>query len=197
MNSHLPLPPMKPTTLACLLVLTAACTNKPMPHAGPVAGGHPPAVEIDGAQSVAQSFYTELRRDEICGLPDTAQMKRLAPYFTPGIVSALQRASAEQAEFMRKHPDEKPPWIEGDLFSSLFEGVEKWQLGSATVKGSTAEVPVQLSYRGDSNETARWTDTLILSHTPSGWRVADIRMGGEWAFKAGGNTLSDTLSANP
>ena len=188
---------MKPTTLACLLVLTAACTNKPMPHAGPVAGGHPPAVEIDGAQSVAQSFYTELRRDEICGLPDTAQMKRLAPYFTPGIVSALQRASAEQAEFMRKHPDEKPPWIEGDLFSSLFEGVEKWRLGSATVKGSTAEVPVHLSYRGDSNETARWTDTLILSHTPSGWHVADIRMGGEWAFKAGGNTLSSTLSAAP
>ena len=190
--------PMKPTTLVFLLAFTAACVNRPaLQVGGDNRTPSPVTAENSGAQPAAQGFYAEMRRERISGLPNDAQLKRLAPYLTPELVSAFKNAGKEQAEYMRKNPDDKGPWVEGDLFSSLFEGVESWKVGTAMIKGSTAEVPVQLSYRGDSKETVNWSDTLVLKQTSAGWRVADIRMGGKWAFKAGGNSLSSTLSAKP
>lgn len=186
--------PMKPTTLAFLLILTAACAHKALPPVNDAPVAKVAAPVESGAQNTAKAFYTELRREEISGLPSTAQMKRLSRYLAPEIVAAIERARTEQTEFMRKSPDEKPPWIEGDLFSSLFEGVETWKLGTAKVSGTSAEVPVQLSYRGGSKQVSSWTDTLVLKKTQTGWQVFDIRMGGEWDFKAGGNTLRSTFS---
>lgn len=189
---------MNPTTVAFLLFVTAACASKSFlpsqqdPRVTPVISQ---GAET-GAQNVAASFYSEVRRERIEGLPTAAQLKRLKPYLAPELVQAFKHASAEQEAFMRKNPDEKPPFIEGDLFSSLFEGVTTWKLDTAQIIGSKAEVPVQLSYSSDG-QTSRWNDTLVLRKNPEGWVVTDIRMGGQWAFKAGGNSLAETLSAKP
>ena len=152
------------------------------------------SAEEAGPPQVANSFYKEVRVKRISGLPEPARLKKLAPFLAPDLVTAFERAWREQQSFIRKHPDEKPPWIEGDLFSSLFEGVTTWKLGSAKTDGERAQVPVNLTYTGGKN-TQRWTDTLLLKHTSAGWKIDDIRMGGEWAFKAGGNTLRQTLAS--
>ena len=175
--------------LAAPLAL-AACHSSPQPPAG-----SPPGK--GDATSTAKAFYQALRQEPIRGLPDAKQMKRIAPYLTEGLVSAFGKAAKEQKAYMAKFPEDKPPWIEGDLFGSLFEGPTSWTAGPASVKGRKAEAPVRLVYR-DTEKPVEWTDTIVFEQGADGaWKVQDIRMGGKWAFKAGGDSLLQTLTSEP
>lgn len=150
------------------------------------------AAEIpEDPQSAARVFYAELRRLGLRSLPAVAEWEPFAPRATPALTEAIKRAQTEQAEFMKKFPDEKPPWVDGDLFSSLFEGPQRFEIGEAKITGDRAEVPVTCvhTYGGD---TAKWTDILILTKTESGWLVDDLRYGGTWDFAAMG-TLREAL----
>lgn len=148
-----------------------------------------------GPEEAARSFYTELLARKVTGLPQGEDWAALAPRMTEPLAAAIRSAQKEQAEFMKKEPNEKPPWIEGDLFSSLFEGAQKFTLGKARITGSTAEIPVSFTYtyQGD---TSRWTDTLLLQETAKGWQVDDVAYGGGWDFSNRG-TLKDALSPEP
>ena len=95
----------------------------------------------------AKDFYTQLRHERIEGLPQGKQWRDLEPLMTPKLASEFREASRQQAVFLKKNPDEKAPWAEGDLFGSLFEGPQGFTVGSAVVKGEHAEVPVQLFYK--------------------------------------------------
>ena len=165
-------------------------------HSCPQAAKDAPAGKGD-ATSTAKAFYQALRQEPVRGLPDAKQMKRLSPFLSEGLVSGFAKAAKEQKAYMAKFPEDKPPWIEGDLFSSLFEGPTSWTTGPAAVKGRKAEAPVRLVYR-DAEKPVEWTDTIILEQGADGaWKVTDIRMGGKWAFKAGGNSLLQTLTSEP
>jgi hypothetical protein len=97
---------------------------------------------------------------------------------TPKLIAKLQAAMAEQAAFMKKNPDEKPPFVEGDLFTSVFEGAQTHAEGSARISEDTAEVQVQFTY-SESGNTTTWKDTLILKKSAKGrWLVDDVRYGG-------------------
>ena len=188
---------MKPVTLLLLLALTAACQSLQQPSPKPEA---PAVVVTTGpatAQQAANTFYREVRRERMEGLPSVAQLKRLRPYLSTDLAHGFEQASAKQKAYLRQHPEDKGPWVEGDLFSSLFEGVTAWKLGQVQVQGRKAEVPVHLSYREEKGKPVEWQDTLVLVQTPDGWRVDDIRMGGDWTFKAGGQSLRQTLSSEP
>jgi hypothetical protein len=150
------------------------------------------AAEIpEDPQSAARVFYAELRRLGLRSLPTVAEWEPFAPRATPELTEAIERAREEQTEFMEKFPDEKPPWVDGDLFSSLFEGPQRFEIGEAKITSDRAEVPVTClhTYGGD---TAKWTDVLILTKTESVWLVDDLRYGGTWDFAAQG-TLRDAL----
>lgn len=144
-------------------------------------------------RAAATKFYTELRAENIDGLPGEPQMKRLAPLLTPELVSLIEKARAFQQKQMKEHPDEKPNWIEGDLFGSLFEGVKSWTLGEAfDAPGTYGTVKVNLVYTEDGQKPVKWTDTLHFKQRDGHWLLDNIRMGGEWAFK-GGATLRSQL----
>ena len=55
------------------------------------------------------------------GIPDAGARARLQPSLSPALNKLLSDAAAAQARFSAKIKD-SPPLIEGDLFSSLFEG---------------------------------------------------------------------------
>lgn len=155
-----------------------------------------PATSRNTADAVARSFYQELREERIDGLPTAAQLDRLRPYIGTVLVDSFASAAAEQARFIRENPDEKPPWIEGDLFGSLYEGVTRWALAGTEEHGDNATARVSLAFESDGRTTA-WTDTLILHRQAGAWKITDIRMGGGWAFQAGGATLTQTLASHP
>ena len=144
-------------------------------------------------EAFAARFYRTYLRLKVNGLPDAKQFKALSPLLSPDLRQLFEDAKREQEKFIKENPDEKPPWIEGDLFTSLFEGAQSFKVGSSQARGEYREVPVRLQYR-TGKEVTRWSDTLVLARTKTGWQVWDILLKGEWQFKQGGS-LRDILKA--
>ncbi len=143
--------------------------------------------------SAARQFYRLYLQLKMSGLPNEKDFQALAPLLTPELRRLIKAADKEQEEYAQKFPDNKPPWIEGDLFSSLYEGATSFKLGKAQVRGEYAEVTAHL-VNNEGKPPARWTDLLVLKRTRDGWLVDDIKLKGEWAFKSG-SSLRGILSA--
>jgi hypothetical protein len=144
------------------------------------------AAERAALLSAAERFCTELRKEPVYGIPSEGQMRRLGPLVTPELRTIFERASVLQEEQIRNYPDEKPRWIEGDLFSSSFEGATSWELGEAFhAPSAEATVKVNLRYSESNEDIVSWTDTFVFRNGEGAWLLDDIRMGGEWAFKSG------------
>lgn len=142
-----------------------------------------------GAPEFAARFYRTYLTLKVEGLPDAGQARRLAPLLSPELRQFFAAARRKQARAEKEHPDEKPPWVEGDLFSSLFERAESFRVGPARIRGRTADVTVYLANRS-ARPPVHWHDTLILTRGASGWRVSDIRYHGTWQFKPGSSLRS-------
>ncbi len=134
--------------------------------------------------ATASDFYRTYLKLKVRGLPDEKQWKELSPFFTDDVMKQFETARQTHDKFVREHPDEKPPWGDGDLFTSLFEGAHTFTVGKPTTTGDRVEVPVNLSYTSDG-ATTKWTDVMVLTQTPGGWRISDILLKGEWQFKNG------------
>jgi hypothetical protein len=102
--------------------------------------------------------------------------------------------SAEEA-FAKANKD-SPPLIEGDLFTSNFEGATTFKVGACSTGGNSGRCAVALTYddrkQNPKDKPVTWTDTVYLVATPSGWRVDDIGYGATWAFGNKGR-LADTI----
>jgi hypothetical protein len=151
----------------------------------PLAAETGPAATASGFLAVYGSFHPS------DGIPDSGGRARLAPYLSAGLNRMLSQGAAAQARFAARIKD-APPLIEGDLFTSMFEGATSWKLSACTVQGAAARCPVAFTHAEAGTQPVTWTDTLILTNTPQGWRVGDIAYGGGFRF---GNTgrLTDTL----
>jgi hypothetical protein len=144
------------------------------------------AAEKTALLAAAERFYTELRKEPVYGIPSEDQMQRLGSLITPELRTIFERARVLQEEQIRNYPDEKPRWIEGDLFSSSFEGATSWELGEAFhAPSAEATVKVNQTYSESNEDIVSWTDTFVFRQEEGAWLLDDIRMGGEWAFKSG------------
>lgn len=143
-------------------------------------------------ETVAAAFYGQLRRQPVTGLPSADIWSR--SYCTTELTAALEAARVRQTAFRHEHPGEKPPWVDGDLFSSLFEGPQDFRLGKALFEADCAEVPVHCVH-GDGAGATRWTDWLILRRKAAGWRVDDLRYGGQWDFALRGSLRQGLAAA--
>lgn len=141
------------------------------------------------ATEVTDNFYATIADLNVRGLPDKEQLKELSPFLSSQIVTLIKRDQKKQAAFIKKHPDEKPPWAEGDLFSSLFEGRTSYQIGKTRTKGSTREVDVYLHFVADTDKV-KWTDTAVLRREGSKWVISNILFKGNWQFKSGNSLLN-------
>ncbi len=144
--------------------------------------------EPGSAGEVADNFYATLIDLDVRGLPDKVQLKELTPFLSSQIVTLITRDQKRQAAFIKRHPDEKPPWAEGDLFSSLFEGPTSYGIGDIRTKGSTREVDILLHHVSESDKV-KWTDTVILKSFGGKWLITNIIFKGKWQFKSGGSLL--------
>ena len=180
--------------LRTVLLLAAAGLSLGVTTVTPLHAETPAPALTDTPKDATKAFYDILIKHKVSGLPTKEAWKDLQPRLSAKLISLLEAARAEQAAFMKKNPDEKPPFIEGDLFSSLFEGPQTHSEGEARISGTTAEVPVNFTYT-EGGSTTKWTDTLLLIKGPGGhWLVSDVRYGGGWDFAPKG-TLSERLMA--
>lgn len=139
----------------------------------------------DAAQA-ARDFYARIMADAVSGLPSKESMGALAPLMTASMRAAIEKARVRQQAFIAAHPDEKPDFIEGSLFTSLFEGPTALESASAVANDDGAVVEVGFVHAQAGAETFRWKDQALLRCEQGHWRLDDVRYGGDWDFASKG-----------
>jgi len=149
------------------------------------------ADEADMA-GVTKDFYTAYMSAPHDGIPDEAARAKLSPFITVQLDQLLAAGDEAEARYAKATHNESPPIIEGDLFTSLFEGATAFKIGACKADGDRGRCAVFLTYDDHSGKPVNWTDTAMLARTKDGWRIDDIAYGGNWSFGNKG-TLTGTL----
>jgi hypothetical protein len=176
------------TLAACAVLLALA-----VPAYAEVDNGAPARTEVTGMAAAANHFYatyTALPRQG--GLPQGAALDRYLPLLSPRLAGLIRRADAAQARFHAKVKD-APPLIEGDLFSSQFEGFQTYKVGDCSGTATAGRCRVQLHYQPPNQKAVDWTDEILLVKAGGAWKVDDIAYRGAFAFGNSG-LLSQTLN---
>lgn len=185
------------------LPLLAACGRDPSQTAptadAPVPDAPAAALPVAAPERVVADFYAALASLRPSGAPTDPQRAALSPLLSAELIGLLQRADAARAEARAAAPTEKPPFTDGDLFSSLFEGPTGYTVG-APVSGTDMPggrlgdllVPVTLTHATDpaAGKPVTWTDTVLLREENGRFVVADIAFGGAWDFANKGSMLA-------
>jgi hypothetical protein len=155
------------------------------------------AADIDAMGKDVSGFYAAYRTFHPSdGIPDAKSRAKYAPYISAGLNGLLAKGDAAEGKFAAANKD-SPPLIEGDLFTSNFEGATTIQIGACAGDGKTGHCAVNLAY--DPGKTGNpkdkpfhWTDTAYLVNEAGGWRVDDIAYGANEDFGNKGR-MRDTL----
>lgn len=110
------------------------------------------------------------------GLPTGDAATAIAPHLSAGLKAAIDAARAEQATFMQEHPDEKPPFIEGKLFTSL--AWEPFTAYAPVLPAGGCQAP-RCVVRVDFVDTVAspdvtWHDEFVLVLEDGRWRIDDV-----------------------
>jgi hypothetical protein len=155
------------------------------------------AADNDAMTKAAAGFYAVYATFHPSdGIPDAQGRARYAPHMSDRLNNLLAQASAAEEKFARANKD-TPPLVEGDMFTTNFEGATSYKVGDCAGDGKTGHCAIALTYdprvQGDTqNKPMHWTDTAHLVNTPSGWKLDDIAFGGNWDFGNKGH-MSDAL----
>jgi len=145
------------------------------------------AADSDAMAKTAAGFYAAYATFHPSdGIPDAAGRAKYAPYISRGLNALLVQARAAEEKFARANKD-VPPLIEGDLFTSNFEGATAYKIGACGGDAKTGHCAIQLTYdpgktNNPKDKPFTWTDTAYLVNSTEGWKVDDIGFGGNWDF---------------
>ena len=142
------------------------------------------------ATQVIREFYNDYQRLHFSGLPDRTAAQKLSSYWSPVLNAAVARAQQEQGRCLKAHPADKAPWIEGDLFSSNFEGFTTVRVeDSKTGKASRERVTLQFEYA-----TGKWSDQILAVKQGTRWLIDDVIYSRQTGFGNGyGSSLRSSL----
>lgn len=142
------------------------------------------------AAEPAQNFLKAYKNLKFEGLPNKAQLQKLSPHLSAGLQSAIKGAQAVQAHCMKKFPDEKPMWIEGDMFSSNFEGFTSFNVASS----DRAKAIIEFEYV-EKDQKVAWKDELVFVTEKGKLVIDDVRYGRTQGFTSGfGGSLKKSLT---
>jgi hypothetical protein len=155
----------------CLLALVAAAA---------AACGQRPSVDVERA---LEAFYARrgTHRDV-----DPGRLSRSLAALLAGAIAAedADRARVKASEF----PDDKPMLIEGDIFTSLYEGANRLDPQRVEIDGARARATVAFE---NTDYGFAWTDEVHLVDE-DGWKIDEVVYGREGAAQPG---LRATLTA--
>lgn len=150
-----------------------------------------PAGAQDAMTSAAGAFYAATAQASLHGgIPDAATRARLQPLLSPALNKMLADAAAAEARFNAKNKS-APPLLEGDIFTSLFEGPTSVKVGVCRGDDKVAHCGATLTRQDPGKKAVSWVDTLKLVND-GGWKIDDVAYDDNFAFGNTG-TLTDML----
>ncbi len=135
---------------------------------------------------VVVAFYSLRIVAQSTGAPTEDQLRQFAPFLSDTLAALLRTASAMREQAIIRSPSEKPPFAEGDLFSSLFEGPTTFLVLRDSAASAQRKVVVRFTYIQNGDSYA-WTDTVQLGQKRLGKKrpfdvIEDIAYGGAGEF---------------
>ena len=181
---------MRAAALSLLLAALCACADRNPPRTGSDAS-------VPGHRVAA--FLRTYRAQQFRGLPDARQADTLAPHLSPRLNGLLVGALQGQQSYKSRFPADKPPMVDGDIFSSLFEGATRGEVEAVVETGDTASVRVKYIYADPvSGKTIEsWNDRFLLVRSGNTWLIDDVEYQGTWDFAVRGRlstALAETAS---
>lgn len=111
------------------------------------------------------------------GIPDAKLRAQFEPFISPSLDKLLADGDAAEQRYVKATKNQAPPLVEGDPFTPNFEGASSLKIGTCVADAKGGHCPVAMVYDDRKDKPIRWTDTVVLVNTPTGWRVADIVYG--------------------
>ncbi len=140
-------------------------------------------------------LYRVLIEHQVTGATTEGQLARLSPYLSDELRDLLHAAATLRDVEAAAHPNEKPPFADGDLFSSLFEGPTSLiVLANGDDGDPRGHLAVQFTH-DRSTPAVTWTDTLVIGQQAGRPVVADVIYGGTRDFATRGPLLETLRSA--
>lgn len=134
------------------------------------------------------NFYKVYLKMKPVGLPTKEQEQKMAPYLSKRLLELMDEARNYQEEFRRQSPEDIPPWVDGCLFASLFEGPDRFEIVDLVPNpDETWTVKVHFGY-----VTYEWEDLVIIGTEGQRYVIVEILMSGAGDFNPPGR-LSGNL----
>lgn len=149
-------------------------------------------------EKVINGFYQQHIKNHSNGIPGPDELKQIQPYLSQALFALLSKASDIEVRYHAAAATPVPPLVDGDLFTSLFEGATSFSLDSCESEESRATCLVRMRHTASADEKnssdERWTDKLLLIKENQQWRIDDIEFVGN-DQSAQHEYLSDTLNS--
>lgn len=160
--------------------------------AAPVA--HVPAVigaaSATEARNQVQAFFAMHIKEGTRGVPDGEVLQRYRPYFSQHLNGLIEHALRVRDHAIATEPEEKPPFVDGDVFTSLFEGATGVDVEPSGP--DPARLALNFVHEQPGEPATRWSDYALLVQEDGAWKIDDIEYGGGWEFSSHGR-LSKSL----
>lgn len=145
------------------------------------------------ASDVVRQFYAATINRKVTGAPTAQQLATLSPYLSDTLRSLLAAARKRSEAEAAKSPDEKPSFVEGDLFSSLFEGPNAVEVLPDSARGEQRVAAVKMTANA-AHPPVSWVDRVILVKQGDRYVIDDIEYGGTWDFASKGSLRATLVS---
>ena len=111
-------------------------------------------------------------------------------YWSPALLAAITRAEGIQARCIESHPEDKGPWIEGDMFTSNFEGFTSLRVEEPKLRNAARQnLPVAFEYV-ENGQKFPWTDQVEVIRQGNRWVIDNVLYRRKSGF---GNGLGSSL----
>jgi hypothetical protein len=146
--------------------------------------------ELRHATAAFYRVYLEVRPS---GVPHSRARVKFVPVISRTLEQLLDHAEAAERHYAKVTKRQVPPLVEGDIFTSLFEGAQAYALERCerSTAATTCTVTLRHGPPGEKT-TVTWADKVYLVRHNGRWLVDDIEFGGNWQFMHKGH-LRDLL----
>ena len=135
-------------------------------------------------KEIASTIYSVYHKPNVyseLGADTTLLSKQLS-----GLIASAKKVEVLDLQRVRnsEYPTDKPLLIEGEIFTSVYEGFTSLNVNEVQVDNCTARAVVVFINKGYK---LNWCDTLLLTNE-NGWKLNDVR------YKNNSGSLQKTLT---
>jgi hypothetical protein len=141
-------------------------------------------------RTAVNAFYSTYLEVHPAGLPEGEDLERLEPLLSKRLHGLIVDALQYRDAYIASHSaDEKPPFVDCDHFTSLFEGPKSFEVGRAVAEPNGSwNVRVRFT-----NASVRWEDAVVVVQEDGRYVIDDVVFSGAGEFNPSGR-LSERLT---